>query len=176
MDNCINGFQQKFSCNIWLSSFRKEYSTKSLYHSYRSSALASQNGGSSNPLPGCRQFSSSHVSTEQKSRKMLFYLTALVFAMVGGSYAAVPLYRRFCQATGYGGTVQRREVWLSFSSKVLHVLSIMIVSFASFCLLNRRFSFLSVCWRKDCPTWQKQYCHFKVLLLILNCYLVSGCE
>ncbi|KAJ0435047.1 putative cytochrome c oxidase assembly protein CtaG/Cox11 [Helianthus annuus] len=24
--------------------------------------------------------------------------------------AAVPLYRRFCQATGYGGTVQRREV------------------------------------------------------------------
>ncbi|KAJ0618637.1 putative cytochrome c oxidase assembly protein CtaG/Cox11 [Helianthus annuus] len=22
--------------------------------------------------------------------------------------AAVPLYRRFCQATGYGGTVQRR--------------------------------------------------------------------
>lgn len=25
------------------------------------------------------------------------------------SYAAVPLYRRFCQATGYGGTVQRRE-------------------------------------------------------------------
>ncbi|KAK3409509.1 hypothetical protein EUGRSUZ_J01628 [Eucalyptus grandis] len=25
------------------------------------------------------------------------------------SYAAVPLYRRFCQATGYGGTIQRRE-------------------------------------------------------------------
>ncbi|OWM66145.1 hypothetical protein CDL15_Pgr013362 [Punica granatum] len=40
---------------------------------------------------------------------MLMYLTALVFAMVGGSYAAVPLYRRFCQATGYGGTIQRRE-------------------------------------------------------------------
>ncbi|KAG2715312.1 hypothetical protein I3843_03G073100 [Carya illinoinensis] len=34
---------------------------------------------------------------------------ALVFAMVGSSYAAVPLYRRFCQATGYGGTVQRQE-------------------------------------------------------------------
>ncbi|KAI9083208.1 hypothetical protein K1719_034740 [Acacia pycnantha] len=41
---------------------------------------------------------------------MFFYLSALVVAMVGGSYAAVPLYRRFCQATGYGGsTVQRRE-------------------------------------------------------------------
>lgn len=53
-------------------------------------------------------------SQEQKSRRMLMYLTALVFAMVGGSYAAVPLYRRFCQATGYGGTVQRREVGLEF--------------------------------------------------------------
>uniref|UniRef100_A0A2N9EQ97 Cytochrome c oxidase assembly protein COX20, mitochondrial n=1 Tax=Fagus sylvatica TaxID=28930 RepID=A0A2N9EQ97_FAGSY len=40
---------------------------------------------------------------------MLSYLTALVFAMVGCTYASVPLYRRFCQATGYGGTTQRRE-------------------------------------------------------------------
>ncbi|MED6143274.1 Cytochrome c oxidase assembly protein cox11, mitochondrial, variant 2 [Stylosanthes scabra] len=40
---------------------------------------------------------------------MLLYLTGLVFGMVGVTYAAVPLYRRFCQATGYGGTVQRRE-------------------------------------------------------------------
>ncbi|XP_062214771.1 cytochrome c oxidase assembly protein COX11, mitochondrial-like [Phragmites australis] len=29
--------------------------------------------------------------------------------MVGASYAAVPLYHRFCQATGYGGTVQHRK-------------------------------------------------------------------
>ncbi|XP_059317386.1 cytochrome c oxidase assembly protein COX11, mitochondrial-like isoform X2 [Lycium ferocissimum] len=49
------------------------------------------------------------TATEKKSKKMLYYLTGLVFAMVGASYAAVPLYRRFCQATGYGGTVQRRE-------------------------------------------------------------------
>ncbi|EPS69466.1 hypothetical protein M569_05299, partial [Genlisea aurea] len=49
------------------------------------------------------------AATEKKSKKMLFYLTGLVFAMVGASYAAVPLYRRFCQATGYGGTVQRKE-------------------------------------------------------------------
>ncbi|KAL3838731.1 hypothetical protein ACJIZ3_023322 [Penstemon smallii] len=49
------------------------------------------------------------TATEKKSKKMLLYLTGLVFAMVGCSYAAVPLYRRFCQATGYGGTVQRRE-------------------------------------------------------------------
>jgi cytochrome c oxidase assembly protein subunit 11 len=29
-----------------------------------------------------------------------------VAAMVGASYAAVPLYRLFCQITGYGGTTQ----------------------------------------------------------------------
>ncbi|KAI3451343.1 hypothetical protein Pfo_008014 [Paulownia fortunei] len=55
-----------------------------------------------------RQYST-HATMENKSKKMLLYLTGLVFAMVGCSYAAVPLYRRFCQATGYGGTVQRRE-------------------------------------------------------------------
>mmetsp|Transcript_1784 Transcript_1784/g.5194 ORF Transcript_1784/g.5194 Transcript_1784/m.5194 type:complete len:376 (+) Transcript_1784:81-1208(+) len=33
------------------------------------------------------------------------YLIALTVAMVGITYASVPLYRMFCQATGYGGTV-----------------------------------------------------------------------
>ncbi|XP_004306674.1 PREDICTED: cytochrome c oxidase assembly protein COX11, mitochondrial-like [Fragaria vesca subsp. vesca] len=52
---------------------------------------------------------STQAATQEKSRKTLVYLTGLVFAMVAASYAAVPLYRRFCQATGYGGTIQRRE-------------------------------------------------------------------
>jgi cytochrome c oxidase assembly protein subunit 11 len=34
---------------------------------------------------------------------------AVFVGMVGLSYAAVPLYRIFCQATGYGGTTQRSE-------------------------------------------------------------------
>jgi cytochrome c oxidase assembly protein subunit 11 len=29
--------------------------------------------------------------------------------MVGAAYAAVPIYRAFCQATGYGGTICRAE-------------------------------------------------------------------
>ncbi|KAL8143845.1 hypothetical protein V2J09_016877 [Rumex salicifolius] len=45
----------------------------------------------------------------KKAWKMSMYLTALAVGMVGASYAAVPLYQTFCQATGYGGTVQRRE-------------------------------------------------------------------
>lgn len=34
---------------------------------------------------------------------------AFFVAMIGMSYAAVPLYRIFCQVTGYGGTTQRVE-------------------------------------------------------------------
>lgn len=34
-------------------------------------------------------------------------LAVVVCGMVGLSFASVPLYRLFCQATGYGGTTQR---------------------------------------------------------------------
>jgi len=41
---------------------------------------------------------------------------AVFAAMVGVSYAAVPLYQLFCQVTGYGGTTQRVT---QYSDKVL---------------------------------------------------------
>ena len=34
-------------------------------------------------------------------------LAAVVFGMAGLSFASAPLYRLFCQATGFGGTTQR---------------------------------------------------------------------
>jgi cytochrome c oxidase assembly protein subunit 11 len=34
---------------------------------------------------------------------------AVAVGMVGAAYAAVPLYRAFCQLTGWGGTVKRGE-------------------------------------------------------------------
>jgi cytochrome c oxidase assembly protein subunit 11 len=34
---------------------------------------------------------------------------AVLVAMVGAAYAAIPFYRAFCQATGYGGTVRKAE-------------------------------------------------------------------
>ena len=40
---------------------------------------------------------------------MALTLAGLVAAMVGLSFAAVPLYRMFCQVTGYGGVPQRAE-------------------------------------------------------------------
>lgn len=40
-------------------------------------------------------------------RKTAFVCVAVVFGMVGLAYASVPLYRLFCQVTGFGGTPQR---------------------------------------------------------------------
>lgn len=39
-----------------------------------------------------------------KIRSTLYYITAAGVVGVGLSYAAVPLYRMFCQAYSYGGT------------------------------------------------------------------------
>ena len=44
-----------------------------------------------------------------RNRRTLIVLTGVVVGMVGLSYAAVPLYRIFCQVTGYDGTPQRAE-------------------------------------------------------------------
>jgi cytochrome c oxidase assembly protein subunit 11 len=44
-----------------------------------------------------------------RNQWVAYVLTAMVALMVGAAYAAVPLYKIFCQATGYGGTTQRAE-------------------------------------------------------------------
>lgn len=41
--------------------------------------------------------------------RVAFSVTALVAGMVALSFAAVPLYRAFCQVTGWGGTTQVAE-------------------------------------------------------------------
>ncbi|KDN48763.1 hypothetical protein RSAG8_02750, partial [Rhizoctonia solani AG-8 WAC10335] len=38
-----------------------------------------------------------------RNRTLLMYTTATVITGVGATYAAVPLYRAFCSATGFGG-------------------------------------------------------------------------
>ena len=43
---------------------------------------------------------------QDESRTTMTYLFALAVATAGAAYAAVPLYRVFCQQTGYGGTTQ----------------------------------------------------------------------
>ncbi|MBW9115786.1 cytochrome c oxidase assembly protein [Rhizobium cauense] len=51
-------------------------------------------------------------STPRKPRNngaVVFMCLAFAFGMGAASYAAVPLYRLFCQVTGYNGTTQRVE-------------------------------------------------------------------
>ena len=45
-------------------------------------------------------------SLKSKNRRLFGVLVLLVVAMVGMSYAAVPLYDLFCRVTGFGGTTQ----------------------------------------------------------------------
>jgi cytochrome c oxidase assembly protein subunit 11 len=47
--------------------------------------------------------------SEIRNRRVASGATALVFTMLGLSYAAVPFYKAFCQATGFGGTTQRAD-------------------------------------------------------------------
>merc|ERR1712212_1070548 len=51
-----------------------------------------------------------HASyVNQRNKSGLIYLASIVISTVGMSYAAVPLYRLYCQATGYGGTTKQTD-------------------------------------------------------------------
>jgi cytochrome c oxidase assembly protein subunit 11 len=50
----------------------------------------------------------SQIAPSRHRNLRLALICAMTFAgMVGAAYASVPLYRAFCQATGFGGTTQR---------------------------------------------------------------------
>jgi len=48
-------------------------------------------------------------SKQRSNRVVAVTCFALFASMIGAAYASVPLYRIFCQVTGYGGTTQRVE-------------------------------------------------------------------
>lgn len=47
------------------------------------------------------------TTLDRRNRKVGVMVAAVAFGMLGVAFAAVPLYRMFCQVTGYGGTTQR---------------------------------------------------------------------
>jgi hypothetical protein len=47
-----------------------------------------------------------YQTTAERNKSTLLYLLSLAILTAGASYAAVPLYRMFCQATSYGGTTK----------------------------------------------------------------------
>jgi cytochrome c oxidase assembly protein subunit 11 len=49
------------------------------------------------------------VPDPRRNRRVAMMAAGFVVAMVGLAYASVPIYRLFCQATGFGGTTQRAE-------------------------------------------------------------------
>ena len=55
----------------------------------------------------------------RRNATTVMLLSAVVIGMVGLSFASVPLYRLFCQATGFGGTTQRATVAPAETSNAL---------------------------------------------------------
>lgn len=51
-----------------------------------------------------RQAEAQRQHYARRNNSLLLYSTATILLVTGMSYAAVPLYRVFCSATGYGGT------------------------------------------------------------------------
>ena len=46
-------------------------------------------------------------TVEERNQQLAWYAVAVVVGAIGATYASVPLYKIFCQATGFGGTTQR---------------------------------------------------------------------
>jgi len=46
---------------------------------------------------------------QRRNRRVAVICAATFVAMVGAAYAAVPLYKAFCQVTGFDGTVRRAQ-------------------------------------------------------------------
>lgn len=82
------------------------HSTASLVPPTRPLFSHSQRGFAASPRLAPRVQHPSKRKTDPSGTQGL-YLVAFTVAMIGVTYASVPLYRMFCQATGYGGTVQQ---------------------------------------------------------------------
>ena len=73
-------------------------------------------GSSRNALLKARRSFSS--SMEEENNKVAVYVAAIAVAMLGLTYASVPLYKLFCQVTGFGGTVQEVDANKVVASKM----------------------------------------------------------
>src|SRR4051812_25641722 len=45
----------------------------------------------------------------RRNRRVAVICLAVFFGMIGAAYASIPLYRAFCQVTGFDGTVSRAK-------------------------------------------------------------------
>ena len=58
------------------------------------------------------------IADPRKNRRVGLLAAGGAVAMLGLGYASVPLYRLFCQVTGYGGTTQRADALTASGVKI----------------------------------------------------------
>ncbi|WP_340265820.1 cytochrome c oxidase assembly protein [Sphingobium mellinum] len=61
---------------------------------------------------------------DRRNRRTLMAMAIVGLAMLGLGFASVPLYRIFCQRTGFGGTTQRAVAGVNVPVAVGHTMSI----------------------------------------------------
>ena len=60
-------------------------------------------------MPDLREKDQKLRRQQRSNATIAFACLSFFVCMIGAAYASVPLYRIFCQVTGYGGTTQRVE-------------------------------------------------------------------
>lgn len=90
---------------MFVNNFTKIYNN--LVNRWTKSVLSVKTDSNNNSLM-CKRFIKTSRDPEKirqtKLKSTLYYVTGAGVLAVGLSYAAVPLYRMFCQAYSYGGT------------------------------------------------------------------------
>ncbi|KEQ53340.1 cytochrome c oxidase assembly protein [Sphingobium chlorophenolicum] len=61
---------------------------------------------------------------DRRNRRTMIGMAAVGLAMLGLGFASVPLYRIFCERTGFGGTTQRASADVQVSEAAGHRMSI----------------------------------------------------
>lgn len=61
--------------------------------------------------PPPKNHTQNHEHTARKNARTALIILGVVICMIGLSFASVPLYRLFCQVTGFAGTTQTAEAF-----------------------------------------------------------------
>lgn len=61
------------------------------------------------PRTGARRSPEREAAIRERNKSLAAWMMAIALGTMGLSYASVPLYRVFCQVTGFGGTVRRSD-------------------------------------------------------------------
>ncbi len=77
--------------------------------SFSNNSNASYNRGSHGGASSKKSSSNSSSAAAEENARVAYKFGAVAMLVFGMAYASVPLYKVFCQVTGFGGTVQRAD-------------------------------------------------------------------